>query len=87
MQCNAKEKLRCGIYILRKPQTINIKEKFLFVKGRTLKGKSSWERLFFSKHLTNDKIAQLKWKFIHLTKEIMFVYEYEMELDRILRYA
>ncbi|XP_039119380.1 uncharacterized protein LOC120255675 [Dioscorea cayenensis subsp. rotundata] len=87
MKCNEEEKLRFGVYMLKGPANHWYRGELRIRQGKEFE---SWEQLrkaLFCKYFTRDKMVQFERKFINLTQGSMSVDEYEMEFDRLSRYA
>ncbi|XP_039134461.1 uncharacterized protein LOC120271845 [Dioscorea cayenensis subsp. rotundata] len=87
MKCNEEEKLRFRVYMLKGPTNHWYRGELRIRQGQEFE---SWEELMealFCKYFTRDKMVLFDRKYIDLTLGSITVDEYEMEFDRLSRYA
>ena len=87
MKCTEEEKLRFSVYMLKGPANHWYKGELRTRQGQEFDSWAQLREALYCKYFTRDKMVQFEKKFINLTQGSMTVDEYEMEFDRLSRYA
>ncbi|KAJ0985550.1 hypothetical protein J5N97_003906 [Dioscorea zingiberensis] len=87
MECTEEEKLRFATYMLQGSAYNWWKGEVRVSEGRNF---DTWDQLrtaFFSKYFPRSKVLELERQFLRLKQGTMTVDEYEMEFDKLSRFA
>ncbi|XP_039121048.1 uncharacterized protein LOC120257830 [Dioscorea cayenensis subsp. rotundata] len=87
MNCTPEEKLRFGIYMIEGPANDWYNGEIRIKQGKEFESWAELRKALFGKYFTRDKQRQLERQFIRLTQGNRSVDEYEVEFDRLSKYA
>ncbi|XP_039117946.1 uncharacterized protein LOC120253765 [Dioscorea cayenensis subsp. rotundata] len=87
MNCTPEEKLRFGIYMIQGPTNDWYNGEIRIRQGKEFESWAELRKALFGKYFTRDKQRQLERQFIRLTQGNRSVDEYEVEFDRLSKYA